>query len=205
VPVITVEWDPGRDPTEQLAELSEAVAEPGFLVIRFAEVPAGEPLPWPALEPWTSSRAVTVADVAADLEAPALELALCSDLVYLRDGVQLGFPDGDRRPSAGLVWAWGRAGRAALNRCLLRGGAMAASEAVELGLAAAVIAADAHLPLPVPHSPAAVTIARDLLRATSAEGRGSALELAAFRLLFAIGDPEEGARAFLDGREPHFD
>ena len=33
---------------------------------------------------------------------------------------------------------------------------------------------------------------------------GGALEVATFRLLFAAGDPEEGARAFLERRAPRF-
>ena len=42
------------------------------------------------------------------------------------------------------------------------------------------------------------------MRAAAHGSAGLALELASFRLLFAAGDPEEGARAFLDKREPEF-
>ena len=53
-------------------------------------------------------------------------------------------------------------------------------------------------------SVASLTAARDLLRASARGSAGLALELATFRLLFAAGDPEEGARAFLEKRDPKF-
>jgi enoyl-CoA hydratase/carnithine racemase len=42
------------------------------------------------------------------------------------------------------------------------------------------------------------------MRASARGSAGLALELATFRLLFAAGDPEEGARAFLEKRDPRF-
>ena len=42
------------------------------------------------------------------------------------------------------------------------------------------------------------------MRSRADGGAGRALELATFRLLFAAGDPEEGARAFLERRSPRF-
>jgi enoyl-CoA hydratase/carnithine racemase len=53
-------------------------------------------------------------------------------------------------------------------------------------------------------SVASLTAARDLMRASARGSAGLALELASFRLLFAAGDPEEGARAFLEKRDPEF-
>jgi enoyl-CoA hydratase/carnithine racemase len=81
---------------------------------------------------------------------------------------------------------------------------MPAGEAVRLGLAHQLVAADADLPLPDPASTAALTAARDLMRSRADGSAGRALELATFRLLFAAGDPEEGARAFLERRAPRF-
>jgi len=48
----------------------------------------------------------------------------------------------------------------------------------------------------------ALSTARDLMR--SSVGARSEIELASFRLLFASGDPGEGARAFFDRRSPDF-
>jgi 1,4-dihydroxy-2-naphthoyl-CoA synthase len=42
------------------------------------------------------------------------------------------------------------------------------------------------------------------MRAAAHGSAGLALELASFRLLFAVGDPKEGARAFLEKRQPDF-
>ena len=149
-------------------------------------------------------RAVTVADVGCALPSPALEVALCCDLVYLRPGARLELAPSTREAAAGVVWALGRAGGPALRRGLLMGGSMAPAEAVNLGLAAGELAAGAEIPLPEEHALEALTTARDLMRARSGEGGGGVLELAAFRLLFATGAPEEGARAFLEGRPPRF-
>ena len=63
----------------------------------------------------------------------------------------------------------------------------------------------ASLPLPSNLSVAALTTARDLMRSAISGGPGLALELASFRLLFAAGEPAEGARAFLEKRRPDFD
>jgi hypothetical protein len=49
----------------------------------------------------------------------------------------------------------------------------------------------------------ALMTARDLMR--SSVGARSKLELASFQLLFASGDPGEGARAFFERRSPDFD
>jgi hypothetical protein len=48
----------------------------------------------------------------------------------------------------------------------------------------------------------ALSTARDLMR--SSVGARPEIELASFRLLFASGDPGEGARAFFDRRSPEF-
>jgi enoyl-CoA hydratase/carnithine racemase len=106
-------------------------------------------------------------------------------------------------PSPGLVWALGRAGRAALARGLLDEKAIAGDEAVRLGLANNVLDDEEPVPTPDEASLAAVTTARDMMR-VSVDAR-PALELASFRLLFSSGDPKEGAMAFLERREPVFE
>jgi enoyl-CoA hydratase/carnithine racemase len=103
-----------------------------------------------------------------------------------------------------VIWALGRAGRRALARGLLSTAEIPAGEAVEIGIAHQVLVDRMELPLPPGVSLAAVTSARDLMRSAPSRSAGLALELAAFRLLFAAGDPKEGATAFLDKRDPSF-
>lgn len=198
-----LEWPVEGDPGRVLTGLRADLRRPGVVVVRFAASRPGAALPWPLVERWTSSRALTVADVTADLAVPAAEIALCADLVYLRSGVSLHLPEPSAPPTAALTWAFARAGRAALRHGLLGGGVMTAAEAVALGLAQAVLPAGAPLPLPDPRSLAAATAARDLLRSRDLGSRPT-LELATFRYLFATGDPEEGATAFLQRRPPRF-
>jgi enoyl-CoA hydratase/carnithine racemase len=144
---------------------------------------------------------VTVAELRSSLCGAELAVALCADVVYLRRGVELQVDEAVPQP--GLVWALGRAGRAALSRGLLDATAIDGREAVRLGLAQRVL--DGREPVPVPSgaSPVARATARDIMR-TDVNSR-SALELASFRLLFASGDPKEGADAFLERRDPVFD
>ena len=197
-------WSCSDDAVRQVVGLCETARRPGVLVLRFTRAEAGPALSWSALEGWVQSRSVTVADIACSLPSPALEVALCCDLAYLRPGALLELATAQHEAAAGVVWALGRAGRAALRRGLLMGGPIEAKEAVSLGLAAGEIAAESEIPLPERHSLEALTTARDLLRADHGEGGGGALELAAFRLLFATGEPAEGARAFLEDRPPRF-
>lgn len=143
---------------------------------------------------------MTAAVVDGVLGGAALDVALCSDLVYLRTGAELAIDQGT--PSLGQLWALGGAGRAALARGLLEPSPITAEEAVRLGLAVRVLAGDEGVPLPTEASVAARTTARDVTRVPP--GARSALELASFRLLFASRDPREGARAFLERREPEF-
>jgi hypothetical protein len=203
-PVRTLPWTPGVSPAQQLRELTAEASTPGVLVVRFRDAVAVGPLPWGTIEPWLRSRAVTVADVGGALGGGALEVALCCDLVFVRAGAALDLPAIDSPPGAGLLWAAARAGHGALARVLLDGGSMRAREAVQVGLAHEVVGADAGLPLPEAASIAALTSARDLMRSRADGSAGRALELATFRLLFAAGDPEEGARAFLERRAPRF-
>jgi len=156
------EWNHGEEAGVQLNALGSEVREIGYLVVAFPEGGDAGPLPWSALEPWIRGRAVTVAEVAGELASPALDVALCSDLVYLRPQASLRLAASTGPPSDGVIWALGRAGRAALARGLLD------------------------------------------MRASARGSAGLALELASFRLLFAAGDPEEGARAFLEKRDPDF-
>jgi len=121
--------------------------------------------------------------------------------VYLHQGVELRLSPGE--PSAGVLWALGRAGRTALARGLLDQTPIAGGEAVRLGLAQRILEPGTSPPVSAAASVAALTTARDLMRA--AAGARSDLELASFRLLFAAGDPAEGARAFFEHRIPDFD
>lgn len=204
LPVRTLHWTLDRPAADQLRELAIVARAPGILVVRFQNVAADGAVPWTVLEAWTRSRAVTVADIGGELGGAGLEVALCCDLVFVRDGASLVLPGVERPPAAGLLWALTRAGSGALARALLDGGSVPAGEAVRLGLAHQVVAAAAALPLPDPASTAALTSARDLMRSRAGGSAGRALELATFRLLFAAGDPEEGARAFLERRAPRF-
>jgi enoyl-CoA hydratase/carnithine racemase len=196
-------WNHEECSLEQLSALSAEASEIGYLVVEFSGGGDGEAPPWSALEAWTQSRAVTVAEVAGMLATPGLDIALCSDLVYLRPQTVLQLASSKAPPSAGVIWALGRAGRAALARGLLGPAGVPASEAVSLGLASGVIESDTGLPLPCGISIASLTAARDLMRSRARGSAGLALELASFRLLFAAGDPEEGARAFLEKRDPN--
>ena len=202
--VETYEWHLSEPPETQVERLCRAARRPGFLIVTFSGSPVGPPLPWATVAPWTRSRAVTVADIRAPLGSPALDLALCSDLVYLRPGGTLEPGAGSTPPSEPLVWALARAGTSALRTGLLEPAAIPPAEAVRLGLAHAVVELDRPLPLPDTHSRASLTAARDLLRARGGGRAALQLELATFRLMFATGAPAEGARAFLEGRAPRF-
>lgn len=195
-----VEWNPEQEAAAQLKHWCELAGEPGVLHALFTESGESAAIDWIGLEPWTRSRAVTVAEVVSTITGPALDVALCSDMVYLRRGVELRPAQGE--VSAGLVWALGRAGRAALARGLLDPTPLTATEAVRLGLAQRVLEDRQSPMVPDEASVVALSTARDLMR-SSVRAR-SEIELASFRLLFASGDPGEGARAFFDRRPPEF-
>lgn len=197
-----LQWSASGGPG-RLAELVAEAAGPGVVCVAFDGSGDGGPVPWAVLEPWTACRAVTVADVRSPLGSPGLEVALTCDLVIAREGVRLELPAGERAVPSGVVWAAGRAGRAALARVLLTDAPVEAPEALALGLVHRVVPPGADLPVDDGLSSAAATAARDLMRAHR-RGAPGALELATFRLLFAIGDPAEGARAFLERRAPEF-
>lgn len=193
----------GTEVEHELAELAGAPAG-GPVVVVFGRASGGTAPAWEQLEPVTRARAVSVADVTSAIDGAARDIALCCDLVYLRPTASFVLPPGDSPPSAGLVWAAGRAGRQALARVLLDPAPIAADEAVSIGLARQVVADGEPLPLPDAASVAALVAARDLGRTGAAGDTARTLEHATFRWLFAVGDPEEGARAFLDKREPRF-
>jgi enoyl-CoA hydratase/carnithine racemase len=197
-------WNHDGEVEEQLRSLRTEIHDIGYLVVTFPGGGDGKPITWSAVEAWTRSRAVTVADIGGALASPALDVALCSDLVYLRPGAVLELARGGGPPSDGVIWALGRAGRAALARGLLEETDLTAVDAVALGVASGVVPDGHSLPLPEPVSLASLTAARDLMRAAARGSAGLALELASFRLLFSAGDPEEGARAFLEKRDPDF-
>ena len=204
LPRMRIDWNHGKGIRDQLEHLCAAASEPGLVVVAFGPGGDGEQLPWDALEPWSRSRAVTVAEIAGKIASPALDVALCADLVYLRPDASLRLSTSSETPAPGIVWALGRAGRRALFRGLMETGDLAAAEAEELGLANRVVPHDDPLPLPDEASLPTLTAARDLMRAGASGANGLALELASFRLLFAAGDPNEGARAFLEKRKPKF-
>lgn len=187
-----------------MRELTVAVRTPGVVVVVFDDPRPTRPLSWQEIEPWTKARAVTVADVRNTIGPAAVDLALSADLVYLRSGVTLNLASAAAAPGAGVMWALGRAGRPALARGLLRLEPLPAAEALAVGLVDGVLGPDDELPLPPAASVAALTAARDLMRSRATGAAGLGLELATFRLLFAAGIPEEGARAFLEKRRPKF-
>jgi len=195
-----VKWNPEQGAAAQLEIWCGLAGEPGVLRALFAQPGESAAIDWTGLEPWTRSRAVTVAEVGSTISGSALDVALCSDLVYLHRGVELSLAPGE--VSLGLVWALGRAGRAALARGLLDPTPIGADEAVRLGLAQRVLDDGESPAVSDRVSVVALSTARDLMR-SSASAR-SEIELASFRLLFASGDPGEGARAFFDRRSPEF-
>jgi enoyl-CoA hydratase/carnithine racemase len=197
----TIGWDPESPLADQLKIWCAEGSAFDVLHVVFDGSGAEEYLGWTQIAPWTRTRVVTVAELRSSLCGAELAVALCADVVYLRRGVELQVDEAVPQP--GLVWALGRAGRAALSRGLLDATAIDGREAVRLGLAQRVL--DGREPVPVPSgaSPVARATARDIMR-TDVNSR-SALELASFRLLFASGDPKEGADAFLERRDPVFD
>ena len=199
-----IDWNHDQEVGEQLRRLRPEISDIGYLVVSFADGGDGTTLAWSIVEPWTRSRAVTVADVSGVLASPALDVALCCDLVYLRPQAELRLACGGGPPSDGVIWALGRAGRAALSRGLLKTDDLSVTDAFTLGVSTGIVPDDASLPLPDSMSVASLTAARDLMRARARGSAGLALELASFRLLFAAGDPGEGARAFLEKRDPDF-
>lgn len=198
-------WDCDLDPDRQLHDLVQETREIGVLVTEFGEGGGGKGVNWRLLEDWVRSRAVTVADVSGVIAAPGLEVALCSDLVYLRSDSVLQLSVSAAPPNSGVLWALARCGRRALARGLLDRADVTATEALSIGLAEAILDPGHPLPLPSRASMHALISARDLVRSSATGGAGLALELATFRLLFAAGDPAEGARAFLEKREPEFE
>jgi hypothetical protein len=195
-----VEWNPEQGAAAQLESWCGLAVEPGVLHALFAQPGECSAIDWIGLEPWTRSRAVTVAEVGSTIWGSALDVALCSDLVCLHRGAELRLASGE--PSPGLVWALGRAGRAALARGLLDPTPIGSDEAVRLGLVQRVLD-DGESPVVFDEvSVIALSTARDLMR--SSVSARSEIELASFRLLFASGDPGEGARAFFDRRSPEF-
>ena len=191
----------------QLAEFELVIKDTGFFVVEFSTGTEDSPAHWRRLESWRRSRAVTIADIRCSLGGGALDVALNSDIVYMREDSSLELPDLDAIPSPNLIWAAGRAGRPALRRLLLghKDGEtqLKPCEALSLNLIAAIVPANSDLPLPDLYSIPALTAARDLMRASGSGG--GALEMATFRLLFANRDPNEGARAFIEKRDPDFE
>jgi enoyl-CoA hydratase/carnithine racemase len=202
--VNTVTWNEAADAARQLGDLTAAASQTGLLIVEFGDGGDGTALPWGLVERWVRARAVTVADVRGRVASPGLEVALCCDLVYLRPRAVARLALQGRAPSPGILWALGRRGPAAVARGLLGNPDLDAEHLLELGLAEAVVLDARDLPLPSGVSVPAMTVARDLIRASVGGRAGLGLELASFRLLFAAGEPEEGAQAFLQKRPPDF-
>ena len=199
-----IEWNTEYNAADQLADVLCETQEIGVVVVEFEGRTTGRSLTWKEIQPWIRTRAVTVADVTGELAGPGLDVALCCDLVFLRPGATLDLPGAGEAPTAGQTWALARAGRGALALGLLTGGRIDGSQALRTGLVQDLVAIGAPLPLPESLSLAALTAVRDLMRSRVTGEPGRVLELATFRLLFAAGDPEEGARAFLEKRRPRF-
>ena len=198
-----IQWDPDVPASRQLADWCREAAEPGLLHAVFSGSGSGTGLSWRQMEPWVRSRAVTVAEIRTGLRSPALDVALCADQVYLDGAIRIDLGAGELSPP--VVWALGRAGRAALARGLLDPTPISADEAVTIGLAHGVLKPGVRAPVSERGSLTALTVARDLMRSSASLGPSRRLELAAFRLLFAAGDPREGALAFLERRKAVFD
>jgi len=202
--MLRVRWDHLGEPREQAARLIGSASGMCLLTVEFGSGGDGTQLPWSAVEPLTRSRAVTLAVVEGSVSSPALDIAACCDLVCLQQDARLCLAAGAGPPSPPVIWALGRAGRRALARGLLSTADCDAPEALEIGIAHLVFEDRADLPVLGPASLNAVTTARDLVRSAVPGSAGMALELASFRLMFAAGDPAEGATAFLEKRDPAF-
>ncbi len=197
-------WNHRDDPSAQAKALAAEASRAGLLAVDYEGGGDGSGIAWEVVDQWTKSRAVTCAVLGGDVASPALDIALSSDLVYLLPMTRLRLATGPGAPTPGVIWALGRAGRRALARGLLSTADLDADEAKAIGVAHSVLRDRAELPISEGASLTAVTTARDLMRSALPGSAGLVLERAAFRLLFAAGDPEEGARAFLDKREPSF-
>ena len=75
VAVHSHEWRSEVATEDQLESLLAAAGSPGYLVVSFDDGADGAAAPWPAIERWTRSRAVTVADVRGSIRGGALEVA----------------------------------------------------------------------------------------------------------------------------------
>lgn len=202
--MVTIDWSDVAGRSDGLQWLSQQAATPGVLVVRFPEEGDAPPHDARFLERFRTSRAVTVADLAGPVRGGALELVLSCDLLYCRPGAVLDGGPASQVPPFAAVNASRDAGLPALRRLLLDPRPINAEEAVSLGLAAGLLENDEPLPIPSDGSLAALTTARDLMRAGGDESARLALERAAFRLLFATGAPQEGGLAFLERRDPDF-
>ncbi len=205
VRMVMIDWSDVAGRSDGPQRLATQAETPGVLVLRFSDGGDAPPHEARFLERFRSSRAVTVADLGGAVSGGALELVLSCDLLYCRPGALLdGGPASDVPPFA-AVNASRHAGLPALRRLLLDPSPIGAEEAVSLGLAADLLQNGDPLPIPADGSLAALTTARDLMRAGGGESGRLALEHAAFRLLFAAGAPQEGGRAFLERRDPDFE
>ncbi len=145
-----------------------------------------------------------------------LEMAMACDFIYATDTARLGQPE----INLGIIPAFGGTqrlarlvGKGAAKEMVLTGRMVDAAEAKAMGLVAQVLPADTFM-----------AECRKVARALAAKGRVSLraakgaidrgfdldlknaclLEIDAFALCFASPDAHEGARAFLEKRQPRF-
>ena len=81
----TLHWTLDRPAADQLRELAVAARSPGILVVGFQDVPAGGVVSWTDLEPWTRSRAVTVADIAGGIGGAAFAMLIRTNAEDVRE------------------------------------------------------------------------------------------------------------------------
>jgi len=202
---ISLSWPEDGGPGAALEALLAHAGEAALLVIEIPPGAGGAPADPTGLERLWTGRPVTAAVARGDrLAGGALEIALSCDLLYLGETTALDAGSGDAAPPAAAVRAFALAGRAALRRLLLDPRPIGAREAVRLGVAAGIVAPGEPPPIAAGASYAALAAARDLVRASGGRAARLALERAAFQLLFAEGEPREGALAFLEKRPPRF-
>ncbi len=92
-----IEWNTEDNAADQLADVLCETREIGVVIVEFEGQTTGRSLTWEEIQPWTRTRAVTVADVTGDLAGPGLDVALCCDLIYLRAGRRSSSPEPARR------------------------------------------------------------------------------------------------------------
>jgi enoyl-CoA hydratase/carnithine racemase len=131
-----------------------------------------------------------------DLSGDALAAALFADWFALTDGATIVIDS--PRAWAGVVW---RIGARAHKLHLLRGTSLTAAEAFRERLCDEVVAAGSN---PLQFGEGKSALAMESAAALIALRGGDIAERSEFALLFAIGEPQRGLRAFLEKRRPEW-